>query len=285
MALAGSDGAQLAKLLGQSKSYGVKIMAQVVGDAIRRWKGTGHILLPPDQRKIGLAIAAVNSTADLLGRFRVRELAERAQAYGDNQRPQDAPFAAFADSLPGVLSTPEAAVAFFMSRRPELGIDPHRYGELQRRQAFTLAASTNLLLTQKLQKVIGDAFRANKSTSDAQRQIKEALEAAGVNPKNPQYSEMLFRTNVMDSYQQGAYDEGRHEDNKDTFPVWQYLGIDDERTGEDHRPKFDRYYPRAAAFSEVRGKRVYNCRCSLKWIDKFEWSKLQETGHAEEHQW
>ncbi len=287
VALAGADGAALAKLVGQSKAYGVKVMAAVVGEAVRRYKGFGKLLTTGDQQRIAAAIAAVNSTADLLGRSRLLEKADRASVWKGRDAPPDVPFSTFADSPPGVLATPEAAVAFFTSRRPELSVDPDRYGELQRRQAFGLAASANVFLTQKVQKIIGDAMRANRSVAQAQNAIREALAAAGVSPKNPQYSEMVFRTNAMDAFQQGMYEQGRDHDDGDeeTFPCWQYLGIDDERAGADHRPKFDKYYPRTATFSAVRGNRPYNCRCSLKWIDKFDWDELKRGGADVETKW
>jgi hypothetical protein len=284
VALAGQDGAALAKLLGQSKSYGVKVMAGLVAGAIKRFRGYGPLLNHQELKQLAGAIAAVNSTAELLGRSRTRERADRAAVFTTlADRPPDVPFSTFADSPPGVLATPEDAVAFFMSRRPELGIDPHRFGTLQRRQAFTLAASTNLYLTQRIQKIIGDAIRENRGAALAQAQVRKALSDAGVSPKNPQYSDLVFRTNAMDSFQQGAFEEGQKE--KDAFPVWQYLGIEDGREGDDHRPKFNRYYPRTASFSEVRGARSFNCRCGLKWIDKHEWHDLTGRGERAEEKW
>lgn len=282
MALAGADGQALAKLVGQSKAYGVRLMADVVGEAVRSYRGRGPLLTKPQQERIASALSAVNATAELLGRSRVAERSDRVRVFGD-QQPPDVPFQTFADNPPGILATPEDAVAFFMSRRPELGIDPHRFGELQRRQAFTLAASTNKLLTERVQKIIGDAMRANRGVAEAQTAIRQALEAAGVSPVNPQYSEMVFRTNAMDSFQQGMYDQGHEEE--DFFPCWQYLIIDDERTGEDHRPKGNRYYPRTATFSEVRGNRPFNCRCSLRWVDRFEWDQLESRGARVESEW
>jgi hypothetical protein len=282
VALAGADGKALAKLVAQSKAYGVRVMADVVAHAVRGYKGAGPLLSEPHLERIAGAISAVNATAELLGRSRVAERSDRVRVFGD-AAPPDVPFQSFADNPPGILATPEDAVAFFMSRRPELGLDPLRFGELQRRQAFTLAESTNLVLTQRIQKIIGDAMRANRGTAEAQTAIRKALESAGVAPANPQYSEMVFRTNAMDSFQQGMYEQGRGEE--DAFPVWRYLIVDDERTGEDHRPKGNRYYPRTATFSEVRGNRPFNCRCSLQWVDRFEWETLKRGGARVETDW
>lgn len=283
VALAGQDGAALAKLVRQSKSYGVSIMADVVGQAVRRYKGFGPLLTHHETKRIADAIACVNATADLLGRSRVAEKVERSNVWRGKDAPPDVPFQSFADQPPGVLASPEDAVAFFMSRRPELGIDQKRYGETQRATAFTLARSANAYLTQRVQGIIGDAMRKNLPTADAQRAITEALTSAGVSPKNPQYSEMVFRTNAMDAFQTGMFEQGHAE--KDAFPCWCYLIIDDERTGSDHRPKGNKYYPRSAPFAEVRGERPFNCRCSMKWIDRFEWAELEERGFRVESEW
>ena len=199
--------------------------------------------------------------------------------------PPDVPFARFSAEPVGVMVTPEAAVEYFLSLNPELGIDPKRYGAAQRRAAFTLASSTNEQLTARVQKAIADAIEGNTGAADATASVRRTLEAAGVSPRNPQYSEMVFRTSARASFQQGAYEEGTHPDVAETFPCWQYLGIDDDRAGADHRPKFDKYYPRSAAFADVRGKRPFNCRCSLKWIDRFEWETLKARGAEVENKW
>lgn len=285
VALAGQDGKELARLLGQSKAFGVKTVADIVSGAVKRYRGNGPLLTRPEEMKLSEALAAVNSTADLLGRTRVREQADRATVWKGHHAPADIPFAAFADSLPGVMATPEAALDYFLSLRPELGVDPKRYAGQQRRQAFTLAASTNQLLTEKIQKIIGESLRSNEGVADAQNKIRKALGAIGVSPNNPQYSEMLFRTNAMDSYQTGLYEEGSHPDVADTFPVWRYVIVDDERTGEDHRPKGGKYFPQSAAFADVRGDRPYNCRCSMQWCDAFEWEALKARGEHVESNW
>ncbi len=285
VALAGQDGAQLARLLGKSKAYGVKVMADIVAGAIGRFKGTAQLLNHAEVTKLADALAAVNATADLLGRVRVREQADRANVWQGRDAPQDAPFQRFAAEAPGVMVTPEAAVEYFTSLQPELGIDPKRYGQQQRRSAFTLAASANQMLTARVQKAIADALRDNTGAADATANVRRFLESAGVSPRNPQYSEMVVRTNMMDSYQQAYHDEGMSEDIADQFPVWRYLGIDDGRAGEDHKPRFDKYFPKSAAFSDVRGPRVFNCRCCSQWIDKFDWEKEKERGAREESKW
>jgi len=119
--------------------------------------------------------------------------------------------------------------------------------------------------------------------------VNAALDAAGVSPRNPQYADMVVRTNMMSAYNDGATAELQDQDVIDEFPVWLYLGIKDGRQGKDHEPKFGRYYPssasfadvrgpRTASFADVRGPRTYNCRCTFAPIYRIEWQRLQAGG-------
>lgn len=286
VALAGQDGKELARLIRASKARGVKVMADVMGFALARYKGVGPVLTRPDLDRLSDAFAAVNATAELLGRSRVREVAGRAKLWeGSHKGPPDAPFSSFADAPAGVIVSPGQAVEYFTSLHPELGVDPRRFGQSLRRQAFTLAESTNQVLTKKVQQLIANSMWNSAGSAEATAKIRQALEDAGVSPKNPQYAEMVFRTNAMDAFQQGVYEEGRSPDVADLFPAWEYLGIKDGRQGKDHEPKFGRFYPASASFAEVRGDRPFNCRCSMRWVDSFEWEDLQRQGKTLEGKW
>lgn len=285
VALAGKDGKALAKLIRESKDHGVQTLHQLTLDAMSRFRG-GHLLLnPTDVERLADALAAVNSTADLLGRSRVREMADRATTHGSLATFADHSLSTFADGFPGILATPNDALAYFAGLFPTLSVDPQRWEGEQRRRAFTLAESANRALTRRVQELIADATGRNIGVADATARIRDALSGAGVTPRNPQYAEMVFRTNAMDSFQTGMWEEGTAEDVTDLFPVWQYLGIDDERAGADHRPKFDRYYPRLATFAAVRGNRPYNCRCSMRWVDQWEWADTEAAGGRAETRW
>ena len=97
--------------------------------------------------------------------------------------------------------------------------------------------------------------------------------------------EMVFRTNVLDAFHTGMDRQLASPTMQDRFPVWQYLIIDDERTGDDHRPKGNRYYPSSASFAEVRGPRPWNCRCSKYPLTAEQWDDLQAQGAELETDW
>lgn len=284
VALAGKDGAQAAQLLGRSKDAGARTLYYLARRAVERLldspapHAAPHLFDADEVMALADQLAATNATADLLGRARVRERARQAElvrdgtlSYADAES-----FAAFAEPPPPL--PPAAAVDYFRSLVPSLAVSPALFGPAKRRQAFTLALSTDATMLDAVKRAIGD--RLGSGDAGGPQAIDDILAAAGVHPDNPQYGEMVFRTNMMDAYNRGSAAELQSDDMKEVFPVWQYLGIRDGRQGKDHEPHFDKYYPNSRTFEEVRGPRVFNCRCSFRAVDRYEWADLQGTGAA-----
>ena len=146
------------------------------------------------------------------------------------------------------------------------------------RTAFTMCVATETSLLEKVQKLIMGQLATGEDWTGAPNQIERLIYDAGVSPRNAQYASMVWRTNAMESYNAGLTMELEHPDVKDFFPVWRYMGILDGREGEDHRPHFGLYFPNTLTFQFVRGKRVFNCRCTPIPIDKYEWANLQAQG-------
>ena len=284
-ALPGPDGKRLAELIRDAQHRGTEALAELTRDATRRAVRAGGVqgslLNDQEQQQLAHVVAGINSIADLLGRARVRELAERAS--GKRQFSDTDAFVAFAEPLPDVaIAAPESAIEYFRRLIPSLGIDPERWAGDQRRKAFTVAESTNDVLTRRIQDAIKDAVSESR---DGTPDIDDLLDAAGVHPSNPQYSEMVWRTNAQDAYQTAAWEEARSPEMRDEFPAWRYLGVDDSRAGEDHRPKFNKVYPADATFSDVRGDRPYNCRCGLAWLTTDELHEHISRGGKVESAW
>ena len=318
VALAGRDGQRAADLLAASKSRGADTLSRLTERAVRRLlalaASTGAVPAAPvlfddaELRELQDAFQATIATADLLGRSRVRRFAARmAEQEGggtakfaeppappaDRLGPDDDPFSPFPEPIP--FQRPEEAVAYFNRLVPSIGTDPYRYGALLERHAFTLAAAADMALldkvkqaiTKKVQGAIGSRIAGDPSAplGTATADVQDILDAAGVSPANPQYAEMLVRTNMMDAYNAGQTAEMATPEMQEFFPVWRYEGILDSRTGDDHRPKIGRYYPSAAVFADVRGPRVWNCRCCQTPIYRTEWAELQAGGARVESSW
>lgn len=97
--------------------------------------------------------------------------------------------------------------------------------------------------------------------------------------------EMVFRTNVMDALNTGVSRQLATPEMREDFPAWRYLGIDDGREGDDHRPKFGKLYPSSVPFTVVRGPRVFNCRCTAQPIHIVELEQLLAAGERVESAW
>lgn len=161
---------------------------------------------------------------------------------------------------------PKSAIAYFQSKVAGLQASPVAFGPALDRYAFTLAVSTEQSVLERVKAAI---LKGLEDGSRPVLDVADILDAAGVSPRNPQYAEMVVRTNLNDAYNRGAEAELAEGDMRERFPVWEYLGVLDDRTGDDHRPKIGKYFPAAASFSEVRGGRVYNCRCSFRPVSRF----------------
>lgn len=234
-----------------------------------------------EKKDLAEALAATNATADLLGRSRIRLRQARAEEMRENFSEDDATdFTAFDEGDPtGVRPlAPEAALDYFRSLVPRLSIDPQRWGEQMRRDSFTLAGVTDEHLLSRVQDIILKRLETGEQIGAAPREIRALLDQVGVSPRNSYYGDMVFRTNMMDAFTIGSESERMDPDVIETFPVWRYLGIRDGRQGKDHEPHFDRYYPARVTFHEVRGKRVFSCRCTPQAISKWRWAKLKAAG-------
>jgi hypothetical protein len=191
------------------------------------------------------------------------------------------PFAAFAD--PVRVQPPALAVEHFRRLVPSLSASTVRYGPLLDRHAFTLAVAADQVLLEKVQAAI--LAQLEGATGDATADVQAILDAAGVSHRNPQYANQIVRTNVMASLNEGSQAELADPDMQEEFPVFRYEGIRDGRQGPDHEPHFDRYYPSTVTFGEVRGPRVWNCRCSMTPVHKSEWAELERQGVRLESRW
>lgn len=243
-----------------------------------------HLFTPDEREQLSEALAGATAAADLLGRARLRELTERAA--GPRRFSEGAAtFHRFAEPVPAV--TPEAALDYFRGLVPTLGVDPERYGEDMRREAFTMAAATEDTLLARTQDILARWMETGATDSggnpDAAAAVQELLDTAGVSPNSPHYAELVVRTNLSDAYNQGAWDEFNDPDVQDEFPAWKYSNPDDGRSRPTHAARNGRYYPASASFNEVRGtdiSQTANCRCSFLPVHKSEWAGLQARGVA-----
>ncbi|AWM35894.1 Phage Mu protein F like protein [Gemmata obscuriglobus] len=266
---AGPDGARAAQLLARARADGAEVFATASESAVRRLLTSGDPLGAPvlfDDAELGQiaeALARCVASADLMGRARIRRRAEMAERVAFADAGTDDPFHDFTDAVP--VLEPTTALEYFRRLVPTLGGGTARYGAKLDRHAFTLAVASDQTVLEKVKAAI---LKQLQTGASAVPDVEQVLDDAGVSVANPQYADMVVRTNVLDAYNQGAQDEIADPDMRERFPAWEYLGVLDDRTGDDHRPKIGKYFPSSVPFAEVRGSRVWNCRCSFAPVSK-----------------
>jgi hypothetical protein len=275
--VAGPDARAAIRLTQAAMNEGRAVLESITTDAVaRRLNGsTGDLFNSGELARLADAIASTNATAELLGRYRIREQIEslspqRFARFDSGANPERV------KPLP-----PKEALRYFQRLMPSLSDIPN-FNERHQRTSFTLAARTGDVILRQIQASINNALASGETGTPA---VQELLDRAGVSTRNPQYADMVFRTNAIDSLNAGFDAERQAPDVVEEFPVWQYLIIDDSRTGEDHRPKGGKFYPSSATFAEVRGERPFSCRCSLRAVSRREWARRQSQGATVESNW
>lgn len=279
VAQAGPDGTKVRDLLTQAKHTAIAQIHDLIKPAVERLLSSKQptkatrLLNPTERVQLQNLLASISGTANLLGRAAIRRRAEQAKRFsGGRFSDAETDFTCFASGIP--LLVPEKALAWFKALVPSLTA-PARWVAGQVRKAFTMAAATEEGMLRQVKAAIE---RNIEQGVDATPAIQDVLDEAGVTPKQPNYSEMIARTNLMQAYTQGHTEELQDPEIQAIFPVWRYDGIDDGRQGPDHAPHFGKYYRTSTPFDTVRGARVYNCRCVGTPVTADEWRALQRQG-------
>jgi len=275
LAVSGEQGDQAHDLLDTATARGQRLLQQITRAALTRalksgpkgLRGARSLYSKAEREALSSGLASILAPATLLGRSRIREQMDPAQ-FADWSR--------FDGTLQPM--APEKALAYFQSLTPSLTGDPKRFGTDQRRKAFTLAVATEKGLLDRVKGVLAGGLASGESTTSLTVQVQDLLDRAGVSSRNPQYANMICRTNLADAYNTGQMEEMQDPDVKDFFPVWRYDGVDDSRASLDHKQHFGKYFPNGVAFDKVRGKRRWNCRCTPTPVNQFDWEDLQAQG-------
>ena len=292
VALAGPDGRRAAELLGDAKRKGMLTLYYLARRATKRLLSkkrpqSAQSFFDEDElQALADSLAATTATANLLGRSRIRERAEQAELVyqGVREFGEHDTFQAFVD--PPQPIPPENAINYFQRLVPTLNV-PGGFVNVIGEQAFTMAAATDLAMLNTVKAIIADTLETGNVTGKV-ADIQDLLERAGVAPRNPQYSEAVYRTNMMESYNNGAQEELDDPLMQEFFPAWQYHSIVDGRQRPEHGARNDKLYPSSVRFDEVRGTDagdVINCRCTFSAVSKYELRDLLAAGAKVETQW
>lgn len=279
------DSEAVEKLLAESQREGSQQLAAIARQAIARYvrrTGAGGQLFTTEERsRLADVLGRSLAVADLLGRSRML-LRSGALAAGPVEKFADVPTNFEVVPVAAVKMQPPAkALEYFNNLVPGLELNPRWWLPGVERTAFSLAVTTEQQLLSKVQEAISQAITTGEHGWGPQA-VQDLLDAAGVSHRNPQYAEMVFRTNAKDAMAQGSQDELADPEVADVFPVWKYSAIvGDGRGRPTHSARNGNYYPSSVKFTDVRGAEpgdVCNCRCDFIAIDRWEWEDLQAKG-------
>jgi len=269
----------------------ISTLIRITPDAIKRLLEIGpsatELFNEEEEAELAQALAGICGPAELLGasKIRIRE-AEALKRKGQGAKrfsDEATSFATFGEkSLPPL--TPSSALSFFKRLVPSLDRTPERWGALLERKSFTLAAMTNETMLVDVKSVIEQGMETGESIGYGETgtagKIKSVLDKLGITPKNPQYCEMVARTNTMDSFNTGTNEELVKV--SDTFPAWKYSAITkDNRGRKTHREKNGWHFSASIPFTSVRGteaKDACNCRCVMIPVDKWDLESFIKAG-------
>ncbi len=224
--------------------------------------------------------------ADIFGRKRMFMEVNRA-----NQRPQpQREFISFSESERNVFvqgfqigidfGRPKffEAILDIFKRFPKMATDdsgnPLPPGEAFRKvqeiyqqdqNAFVLARSTSAKLTKRVQKEILKQIALGKSGDDAAEVIAE------MGDFTRSYAETVFRTNVSRAYNAGRMRQAADPEIQEVIGAFEFETADDDDVRFTHEDADKFLAPLSDAdWDRVSPPLSYNCRCSLRMVDKFE---------------
>jgi len=201
------------------------------------------------------------ATGELIGRAipRARMLGRRVKRFAEPIQ------------FPNTLLQPVKALEYFEALVPSLNLEPRNWQADLERSAFTMVAATTQQVLERVRGIVIDGLK--EGTPAGAQEIRQVLDRAGMLPSNPQYSEMVYRTNVLDAHAAGHDREMQDPEMREFFPAWLYSATIDQNSRPWHRKKNNRMYPQAVPFVLVRGTAaadVCNCRCVPIDLDRWD---------------
>lgn len=184
------------------------------------------------------------------------------------------------DDTPIVPNIPfEEAVEDMIRREPRLARGAAEVSRLySQRHAFALAKSADLQVTKAIRDFIASALREGKSIPEASEVIAELGGSEGFTRA---YGETVYRTNVVTAYSAGRFREAMEPAVREVIGAFEFIATLDSDCRENHAaahklmasqddPIWERFTPPLG----------YNCRCTLKLVDKFELESLHRLDRA-----
>lgn len=266
----------------------------IKGDRVMSLMNTDSLFNEQDLGELSNAIAKLRAPADLLGQFKSWDRRDRAISANKRQAArsgivQEVEVEKFIeptfelDELAPL--RPEAALRQFAGMIPRLYATPQEWAQGIRTVSFTMAVASDTAMLVRVRGLIGKQLLEGIDPKLIRQEIEDVILKEGLEPLHSQYADMVLRTNTLEATRAAEDITDEDPDIQEVFPVWQYIGINDGRTGDDHLPLIEQagYYPIYVPFREIRNAagdspRPWNCRCGKRKVTIWEWAELYEAG-------
>jgi SPP1 gp7 family putative phage head morphogenesis protein len=128
-----------------------------------------------------------------------------------------------------------------------------------------IAGVENQDLLNEIQIELERALRDGTDYKEFAKNVRQSIEALGIEGQDPIRLNTVFRTNLFSSYTIGQLEQVQQV--KDRFPMWRYMAILDSRTRPTHRALNGKIFPQGEGPIPPID---YNCRCSMQMLHEFE---------------
>ncbi len=232
-----------------------------------------HLATPRDsglQRQLGDALARHMAASDLLGRLqilrharkktgRALELSATAHALTFDENSNADATASFAFDLGGADAAARIRELTPVTRQIFDGLTA-----LYRRDAFTLAATADVRLIQKIRDALAETAEKGDVIQDFRAAVSKICSDAGVEDLNGFTLDTAFQTAMQKTYSAGRLAQMRDPATVDALPFWQYWTVGDARVRPEHAV-LDGFVAHASdpVWHKIYPPSGFNCRCSV----------------------
>lgn len=232
-----------------------------------------HIGTPGDsglQAQLGNTIARHMAAADLLGRLqilrhahaktgRVLPLSTSSRSVRFDEQDPDRIAAGFAFDIGGDDAAERIRNLTPVTRQVFDGLT-----SIYRRDAFTLAGTSDVRLIEKARDALSDAAQKGDTAQDWRAAVNKLTSDAGVEDLNAFSLDTAFQTAMQKVYSSGRLEQMQEPETIDLLPFWQYWTVGDLRVRPEHRV-LDGFLARAIdpVWRRIYPPSGFNCRCSV----------------------
>ena len=213
--------------------------------------------------KLASRLLTALHSADALGRSYI---VRKDKFYSDQKKVISAKFkfgkySIRADGMKWIAADDKPNVQVSFNLTPDLAL------QLFQQKAFWIGGIENQrfidAVKSELEKVLSDGLTYDQF-SEA---FKQFFVDYGITPNNTIRLDTIFRTNLFAAYTAGQV--AQVDEVKESFPVWRYLAILDNRTHPSHAALNDQYF-KNGPYPPI----WYNCRCTPQFIHSLQMEQL-----------